>query len=160
MALRGSALARQLRLGGCRVAADHPVATCPLGDVKRLVGGLHQGFAAVAVPREDGDAQAEREIRNRLAIEHDGLAGHRSPDPLGNRDSCPVAAVKHHAKPVYGLQFHPEVSHTPFGNQILHNFLYNICGCKGLWKLESFIEQTVTRVRKQVGDAKVICGRR
>src|SRR5439155_8912143 len=61
-------------------------------------------------------------------------------------------------KPVYGLQFHPEVSHTPFGSQILHNFLYTICGCTGTWKLESFIEQTVAEIRKRVGKHRVICG--
>src|SRR5256884_744370 len=90
MALRGSALARQLRLRGCRVAANYPVATRPLGDVERLVGGLHQGFPAVAVPWEDGDAQAQREIGNRFAIEHDRLAGHRSPDPFRDRHRRPA----------------------------------------------------------------------
>src|SRR6266576_5131573 len=90
MALRGSALARQLRLARYRVATDHPVATRPLGDVERLVGGLHQGFAAVAVAWEDGDAQAQGEIGNRFAIEHDGLAGHRSPDPFRNRHRRPA----------------------------------------------------------------------
>src|ERR1700722_3475015 len=56
---------------------------------------------------------------------------------LASTDTCPVAAVKHRTKPFYGVQFHPEVSHTPFGSQILHNFLYKICGCTGAWKLES-----------------------
>jgi GMP synthase (glutamine-hydrolysing) len=78
--------------------------------------------------------------------------------PLASTDTCAVAAVKHRTKPVYGLQFHPEVSHTPFGNQILHNFLYNLCGCKGTWKLESFIEQTVAEIRQRVGRHRVICG--
>src|SRR5947209_5732458 len=47
---------------------------------------------------------------------------------LAATDTCPVAAVKHQSRPIYGLQFHPEVSHTPHGSLILHNFLYQICG--------------------------------
>jgi GMP synthase (glutamine-hydrolysing) len=77
---------------------------------------------------------------------------------LASTDTCPVGAVKHRSKPFYGVQFHPEVSHTPFGSQILHNFLYKICGCTGKWKLESFIEQTVTDIRRRVGKHRVICG--
>jgi GMP synthase (glutamine-hydrolysing) len=78
--------------------------------------------------------------------------------PLASTDTCPIAAVKHRRRPFYGVQFHPEVSHTPFGNQILHNFLYNICGCTGTWKLESFVEQTVAEIRERVGTHRVICG--
>jgi GMP synthase (glutamine-hydrolysing) len=78
--------------------------------------------------------------------------------PLASTDTCPVAAVRHRRRPFYGVQFHPEVSHTPFGSQILHNFLYKICGCTGAWKLESFIEQTVAEIRQRVGSHRVICG--
>ena len=77
---------------------------------------------------------------------------------LASTDTCKVAAVKHFEKPVYGLQFHPEVSHTSFGSQILRNFLYNICGCTGQWKLESFVDQTVAEIRRRVGHHRVICG--
>ncbi|MBI1917099.1 MAG: glutamine-hydrolyzing GMP synthase [Planctomycetes bacterium] len=78
--------------------------------------------------------------------------------PLASTPTCPAAAVRHRSRPVYGLQFHPEVSHTPEGKRILHNFLYDICGCQGLWKIESFIERTVASVRQRVGDRRVICG--
>ena len=78
--------------------------------------------------------------------------------PLAETETCPVAAVRHRVRPVYGLQFHPEVSHTPVGGRILHNFLYNICGCQGLWKIGSFLEQTVTELRQRIGDQRVICG--
>ena len=61
-------------------------------------------------------------------------------------------------RPFYGVQFHPEVTHTPRGEQIFQNFLYEICGCAGTWTMGNFVEQTVRRVREQVGDAKVICG--
>jgi GMP synthase (glutamine-hydrolysing) len=78
--------------------------------------------------------------------------------PLASTETCPVAAVKHVAQPIYGLQFHPEVSHTPHGSLILRNFLYQICGCTGSWQLQSFIDQTVTDLRQRIGPARVICG--
>jgi GMP synthase (glutamine-hydrolysing) len=78
--------------------------------------------------------------------------------PLAATDTCPVAAVKHKTRPVYGIQFHPEVSHTPHGGQILANFLRDVCGCQGLWKMQTFIDETVAKIRAQVGTKRVICG--
>jgi GMP synthase (glutamine-hydrolysing) len=78
--------------------------------------------------------------------------------PLAATETCPVAAVRHRTRPVFGLQFHPEVSHTPCGNRILRNFLYDVCGCHGTWKLQSFIEQTVAALRQKIGNHRVICG--
>lgn len=78
--------------------------------------------------------------------------------PLAATDTCPIAAVRHASRPIYGLQFHPEVSHTPFGSQILRNFLYNICGCHGQWQMSSFVEKTVAELRQRVGKHRVICG--
>src|SRR3954463_10372520 len=79
-------------------------------------------------------------------------------ESLAATPTCPVAAVRHRGRAVYGLQFHPEVSHTPEGKRILHNFLYDICGCRGLWRIESFIERTVADLRLRGGDRRVICG--
>jgi GMP synthase (glutamine-hydrolysing) len=59
---------------------------------------------------------------------------------------------------VYGLQFHPEVSHTPEGGQILRNFLYTACGCQGLWRMQTFIDNTLARLRESIGESRVICG--
>lgn len=79
-------------------------------------------------------------------------------DTLAATDTCPVAAVKHRSKPFFGLQFHPEVSHTPEGGRMLRNFLHDVCGCQGLWKMTTFIDRTVAEVREQVGKNRVICG--
>lgn len=68
------------------------------------------------------------------------------------------AAICDKARKFYGVQFHPEVVHTPRGKEILHNFLYNVCGCQGLWTMRGFIEEAIERIRKQVGDGNVICG--
>jgi GMP synthase (glutamine-hydrolysing) len=78
--------------------------------------------------------------------------------PLATTETCPVAAVRHRSRPVYGLQFHPEVSHTPAGALILRNFLYEVCGCHGLWRIGAFLEQTVEGLRQRIGTDRVICG--
>jgi len=78
--------------------------------------------------------------------------------PLAATDTCPVAAVKHRQLPVYGLQFHPEVTHTPQGSKILENFLKDVCRCAGTWKLGDFARETVEGIRRRVGDHRVICG--
>ncbi|MEZ6142081.1 MAG: glutamine-hydrolyzing GMP synthase [Zavarzinella sp.] len=77
---------------------------------------------------------------------------------LANTPTCPLAAVKHRKKPYYGLQFHPEVSHTPLGSNILRNFLYDICGCQGLWRMQTLIERSIEDIRQRVGNSRVICG--
>jgi GMP synthase (glutamine-hydrolysing) len=77
---------------------------------------------------------------------------------LASTETCPVAAARHRTRPVYGLQFHPEVSHTAYGSRILHNFLYDVCGCQGLWRMQSFLEQTVEDLRQRIGHHRVICG--
>jgi GMP synthase (glutamine-hydrolysing) len=78
--------------------------------------------------------------------------------PLATTATCPVAAVRHRSRPIFGLQFHPEVSHTPHGSRILRNFLYGVCGCQGLWQMGSFIERTVVDLRQRIGTHRVICG--
>ncbi|HEX4125033.1 MAG TPA: glutamine-hydrolyzing GMP synthase, partial [Tepidisphaeraceae bacterium] len=78
--------------------------------------------------------------------------------PLATTPTCPYAAARHRDRPFYGVQFHPEVTHTPRGEVIFRNFLYDICKCQGLWSMGSFIERTVERIRKQVGGGTVICG--
>ena len=66
--------------------------------------------------------------------------------------------MQHRQLPVFGIQFHPEVTHTPLGATILHNFLYAVCGCKGTWHLTDFAHQTIERLKQQIGDGRVICG--
>ncbi|MHC4739179.1 MAG: glutamine-hydrolyzing GMP synthase [Planctomycetota bacterium] len=77
---------------------------------------------------------------------------------LATTKTCPYAAVRHTQKKFFGVQFHPEVSHTPKGSLILKNFLYDICRCSGDWKMSDFVNETIELVRSKVGDASVICG--
>ncbi len=78
--------------------------------------------------------------------------------PLATTGTCPIAAVRHRDLPVFGLQFHPEVTHTPEGSKVLGNFVKQVCGCSGLWTMGNFAEESIRRIKDQVGDARVICG--
>jgi GMP synthase (glutamine-hydrolysing) len=77
---------------------------------------------------------------------------------LAATETCPNAAIKHHTQPIYGLQFHPEVTHTEHGGTLLRNFVKTICGCRGAWRIESLIEREVASIRERVGSSRVICG--
>ena len=76
----------------------------------------------------------------------------------GRTESSDFAAVEDRQRKLYGLQFHPEVAHTPRGKEILQNFVYHICHCAMDWTMGSFIEEACERVRRQVGDEKVVLG--
>ncbi len=71
---------------------------------------------------------------------------------------CSCAAFENTGRNFYGLQFHPEVTHTPRGQEIFHNFLFDICGCRGDWQMSSYVEQAVAAIREQVGDKNVLLG--
>lgn len=72
--------------------------------------------------------------------------------------TCPFAAVRHKTKPFYGVQFHPEVTHTPHGGEILTNFLFNACGCHGKWTMADYLESESAGIKARVGDDHVILG--
>ncbi|PWA13147.1 GMP synthase (glutamine-hydrolyzing) [Pueribacillus theae] len=72
-------------------------------------------------------------------------------------EHTPVAAMSNPEKNFYAVQFHPEVRHTVHGNEMIGNFIYNVCGCSGNWNMETFIENTVRKIREQIGRRKVLC---
>ena len=72
--------------------------------------------------------------------------------------NAPVAAMENTTQALYGLLFHPEVAHTDHGLQILRHFAFDVCGCTGDWTMASFIEESTARIRRQVGEGKVVCG--
>jgi GMP synthase (glutamine-hydrolysing) len=77
---------------------------------------------------------------------------------IGSTDSIDVAAFEHESLPVYGLQFHPEVTHSVLGPAMMRNFLHDICGIPPEWTPAAFIEETVAQLQEQIGDKRVICG--
>ncbi|MFO0861868.1 MAG: glutamine-hydrolyzing GMP synthase [Phycisphaerales bacterium] len=81
-------------------------------------------------------------------------------ETLASTPTCPFAAVRSRTgnRRFYGVQFHPEVTHTPHGSEILQNFLLNICGCRNTWRMTEFAKAAADRVQKQVGSSHVVCG--
>ncbi|HEV2998980.1 MAG TPA: glutamine-hydrolyzing GMP synthase [Solirubrobacteraceae bacterium] len=77
---------------------------------------------------------------------------------LASSSASPVAAVESVERGIYGIQFHPEVVHTPYGREILTRFLTGICGCELSWSAASIVEEQIARIREQVGEGRVICG--
>ncbi len=75
---------------------------------------------------------------------------------IAHTANCPAAAIGNEAKKLYGVQFHPEVNHTEAGKQIIGNFLFRICGCKGEWKMDDFIRTSIDKYRKELKDKKVL----
>jgi len=75
---------------------------------------------------------------------------------LAKTGSSPFCAVRHRQRPVWGLQFHPEVHHTLQGKEIIRNFLFRICGCRPTWTMQSFVETTIESIKREVGDQKVV----
>ncbi len=76
----------------------------------------------------------------------------------GHTRSVPVAAFAHRRRKIFGLQFHPEVAHTPRGKEIIANFLFRVCRCRGTWTMESFINSSVEKIREEAGRSRVVCG--
>lgn len=77
---------------------------------------------------------------------------------IATTNDCPCASMQNVEKNIYAVQFHPEVTHSEFGNQMLYNFVYDVCHCTGDWQMDSFIEDTVAKLREQIGDKNVILG--
>ena len=72
-------------------------------------------------------------------------------------ENCPTASMENVEKKLYAVQFHPEVHHTPFGQDLLKNFLYDVCGCDGSWTMANFAKTKIEEIKQMVGDKKVLC---
>ncbi|HTX17058.1 MAG TPA: glutamine-hydrolyzing GMP synthase [Bacteroidota bacterium] len=78
-------------------------------------------------------------------------------EPIAHSENAPICAIRHAGRRIYGVQFHPEVVHTPEGPKIFANFALSLCGCTGDWNAESFVERSVRQIREKVGEGKVLC---
>jgi GMP synthase (glutamine-hydrolysing) len=127
------------------------------------------GKVEQAKHREYGKAGIKVEIQNRLFSElpeeqvvwmsHGDLVTETPEGFAVNAisPSCPISAMSDEARKLYGVQFHPEVRHSVYGNELLKNFVFGVCECKGNWSMENFIEVEIAKLRQQVGDKKVLC---
>ncbi|MGC9403857.1 glutamine-hydrolyzing GMP synthase [Vibrio genomosp. F10 str. 9ZC157] len=117
------------------------------------------GYAAVQVTGESA-LFADLETTQDVWMSHGDKVVEIPSDfvKIAQTDTCPYAAMANEEKKYYGVQFHPEVTHTKNGLKMLENFVLNVCGCERLWTSESIIEDAVARIKEQVGDDEVILG--
>ncbi|KPL92891.1 MULTISPECIES: glutamine-hydrolyzing GMP synthase [Vibrio] len=117
------------------------------------------GYAAVQVTGESA-LFADLETTQDVWMSHGDKVVEIPADftKIAETDTCPYAAMANEDKKYYGVQFHPEVTHTKNGLKMLENFVLNACGCEGLWTSASIIEDAVARIKEQVGDDEVILG--
>lgn len=144
-----------------------PVLGICYGD--QLMSHLLGGKVETAPVREYGKTSIKLDSSSRLfqGIEEEGICWMSHTDyisqaPEGfkivaNTDVCPVAAMENEEKKLYGVQFHPEVEHTPFGQKMLQNFLHNICELGNEWTMAHFAEEKIKEIKDLVGDRKVLC---
>jgi GMP synthase (glutamine-hydrolysing) len=135
----------------------------------QLIGQMMGGSVAHAAHREYGKAIMKQfdplglfhglDAELTVWMSHGDHIATLPPDfvNIGVSKNSPICAVKHMSRPIYGLQFHPEVVHTPRGNDILRNYLFRVCKCQPVWDMGSFIEDTILRIRTKVGGEKVLC---
>jgi GMP synthase (glutamine-hydrolysing) len=121
-------------------AREYGRAVCQITDGDGLFAGL-PAVTEVWMSHGDQVSRVSRDFR-----------------PLAKTSTCPIAAVRHERLPIFGLQFHPEVTHTPLGALVLGNFLKQVCGCRGSWQLGDFAAESIAEVRELVGDRRVLCG--
>ncbi len=150
--------------------ADLPVLCICYGFqlLARHLGGLvekadHREYGRAAFTQKKADALFEGidggDRRNVWMSHGDRVL--RLPDGfevLGTSEGSPFAAVRHRDRPIYGLQFHPEVHHTDGGSALLGNFVHHICGCENSWTMGRFIDDAIAAIREQVGDGRAVCG--
>ncbi len=133
-----------------------------LGGVVEPAEAREYGRALVKIERDDAlfEGLADRPER-RVWMSHGDRVLRLPPGfvVLAASDGSPFAAVRHAERPLYGLQFHPEVVHTEGGERLLGNFVHGVCGCDSSWTMEAFVEEAVASVRRQVGEGgRAVCG--
>lgn len=136
----------------------------------QLIGFLLKGEVDPAARREYGHARLivddSRDLFQGLPEELDVWMSHGDHltampsgfERLGHTENAEIASIADRSRKIYGLQFHPEVVHTPLGSHVLNNFIKTICGCTGQWTPEHFVESAIHKIREQVADGHVICG--
>jgi GMP synthase (glutamine-hydrolysing) len=126
------------------------------GNVKRAQK-MEYGVTEVVIDKRDRILKNHQRVEKVWSSHGDTvLSLPEDFEVLAHTKNCPVAAFRHKKKPIYGVQWHPEVVHTPRGQQLLRNFIFDICGCRATWTPENFIEKSVAEIRKEVGNSRCI----
>nr|WP_314170350.1 glutamine-hydrolyzing GMP synthase [uncultured Aggregatibacter sp.] len=135
-----------MQLGGLTETSDHRefgYASVLMENATALFAGLNDGDNKLDVWMSHGDKVTRLPQNFQIT---------------GTTPTCPIAAMSDESRHFYGVQFHPEVTHTKKGLELLTNFVVNICGCETKWTAENIIEDAVARIKEQVGDDEVILG--
>ena len=135
----------------------------------QLMSVAMNGNVKKGVKREYGETEVNLEVASPLfanlpatnvcLMSHTDLVD-KLPDGfeiIANTSNCPIAGMQNIEKGFYGIQFHPEVNNTCNGTTIIRNFLYNVCKCSGDWKMSSFVEDSINKLKEKIGDKKVLC---
>jgi GMP synthase (glutamine-hydrolysing) len=133
--------------------------TATLGG--RVEPAPHREYGHALVHVADAQAAMFAEVPGDLRVwaSHGDFVAAAPPgfDVVATSANAPVAAMQHAGRRLYALLFHPEVAHTERGLELLRNFAYRVCGCTGDWTMRSFIDESTERIRRQVGDKRVVC---
>jgi len=132
-----------------------------LGGVVEKADEREFGRALLKIEREDPLFGGARGQAERVVWMSHGDRVLRLPEGfvvLARSENSPFAAVRHATRPIWGVQFHPEVTHTEGGAEILGRFVREICGARGAWTMQAFIEEETARIRERVGRGRVVCG--
>ena len=122
--------------------------------------GVREGDVDPLIRRESSSkASAGREVGLEVWMSHGDQIRTLPPGfhAIAHSENTPYTAIEHQQKKIYGLQFHPEVVHTPKGIHLIKNFLFHVCGCTRLWTMKSFLDQTRRGLKKKIGSKRVIC---
>ena len=130
-----------------------------LGGTVKQAGKREYGFAELKVKRQSGIFRDVHKT-TKCWMSHGDSIKHLPEGFIitASTKNTPVAAVQQRSRKLYGLQFHPEVVHTPMGKTMLRNFLFDICDCRRSWTMKSFAQDSIENIRKEVGDKQVILG--
>ena len=128
------------------------------GNVTRADVGEY-GKTEVLIDKKDSEIFADVSGKTVCWMSHSDLISEVAPgfEITAHTADCPVAAAENADTGLYAIQFHPEVLHTEEGTKMLSNFVRNVCGCIGDWRMDSFVEESVMQIRKKVGNGKVLC---
>ena len=127
----------------------------------KVLAGQHREYGQAVIHRDGKDAGLLEGLGTDIPVwmSHGDRIEELPPgfSPMAFSDNSPVAVMGNAREGMYGIQFHPEVSHTPQGSEILRNFAFNVCGVAGDWTPANFVTDSVRRIQEQVGDGRVIC---
>jgi GMP synthase (glutamine-hydrolysing) len=140
------------------ICYGHQLMAHLLGGVVEVGREGEYGFAEVVIDEEDALLRGLGKTMATWMSHRDQVV--RVPPGfvvLAHSQNCPVAAMADLRRRLFGVQFHPEVRHTPQGDQLLRNFLFDICGCRGTWQPANFVAQTVEELRARIGKGRVLC---